>query len=210
MNGHPLTPHHGAPIRALFPGILGARSVKWLTNITVQLPESDNHYMQRDYKILPPEATDVLKAEKFWTCTPSMMDMPINSIIGAPEAGSRVVVDEEGCVEVRGYALPAGMDGPVVSVQVSGDGGISWVDAKLNFGGHEVVNGLNKIIESRRKVRWAWCLWTAKVKVEKGIGRVIVSKAIDFGGNTQPKDCQWNLRGVAYNAWGQADDLEVV
>jgi sulfite oxidase len=209
MNGHPLTPEHGAPIRALFPGILGARSVKWLNKVTVQLPESDNHYMQRDYKILPPDATDCLKAETYWDATPAMMDMPVNSIIGLPAAGSRVVLDADGCVDVRGYALPAGMDGPVVRVQVSGDGGESWVDAKLNFGGVDGARGI-ETVESRRKVRWAWCLWNAKVKVKKGVGRKIVSKAADSGGNVQPKECQWNLRGVAYNAWAEVEDLEVV
>jgi sulfite oxidase len=30
MNGRPLERDHGAPLRALVPGIAGARSVKWL------------------------------------------------------------------------------------------------------------------------------------------------------------------------------------
>src|ERR1700759_12597 len=103
MNNQPLTPNHGAPIRALFPGILGARSVKWLTKISVQLPESPNFYQQRDYKILPPEAADPRKAEPYWAATPSMMDMPVNSIVGVPAQGGRVVRDQDGCVLARGY-----------------------------------------------------------------------------------------------------------
>jgi sulfite oxidase len=209
MNGNPLTPKHGAPVRALFPGILGARSVKWLKRITLQLPESNNHYMQRDYKILPPEAADIKQAEKYWDSTPPMMDMPVNSIIGSPQNGSKVLLDENGRVEVRGYALPGGMDGPVVRVQVSGDGGESWTDAALDFGGHEKPDGLNST-EGRRRVKWAWCLWSAKVSVTKGAGRTILSKAMDFGGNVQPKESTWNLRGVGYNAWGQVDGLEIV
>jgi sulfite oxidase len=207
MNGQPLTPEHGAPVRALFPGILGARSVKWLNTITLQLPESDNYYMQHDYKVLPPEATDTQKAKKYWDRVPPMMDMPVNSIIGLPEPGSRVFVDDYGCVEVKGYALPAGMDGPVVKVEVSGNGGETWIQATLDFGTHDRPGRLET--SGDKKNRWAWALWTAKVPVKKGTGRKIVSKATDYGGNVQPKECLWNLRGVGYNAWGAADDLEV-
>ena len=33
MNGAPLPPDHGAPVRALVPGVTAARSVKWLTRV---------------------------------------------------------------------------------------------------------------------------------------------------------------------------------
>jgi sulfite oxidase len=208
MNGRPLTPEHGAPVRSLFPGILGARSVKWLNVITLQLPESHNFYMQHDYKILPVEAADAREAEKFWDKVPPMMDMPVNSIIGIPESGSRLSMDENGCVEARGYALPGGMDGPIVKVEVSGDEGQTWIEASLDFGGHGGSGQPVNPVE-RQRLRWAWVLWNAKVPVKKGIGRKIVSKATDYGGNVQPKDCLWNLRGVGYNAWGLADELEI-
>ena len=34
MNGRPLEPQHGAPVRLLVPGWYGMTSVKWLTRIT--------------------------------------------------------------------------------------------------------------------------------------------------------------------------------
>lgn len=37
MNGQPLTRDHGAPVRVVVPGVIGARSVKWLRKITVQV-----------------------------------------------------------------------------------------------------------------------------------------------------------------------------
>ena len=208
MNGKTLTVNHGYPVRAIFPGILGARSVKWLNRIHVQKQESMNHYQQRDYKILPPAAVDAEAAEKYWESTPPMHDMPINSVIGVPSSGSTVKVDESGTIEVRGYAVPAGMDGPVTKVEVSGNGGETWVEAELDFGGREKA-GLDTG-EDRQSVRWAWCLWKAKVRVEKGKEKRVVSKTTDWKGNVQPKEAAWTLRGVGYNAWGEADNLTIV
>jgi sulfite oxidase len=208
MNGKPLTPRHGAPVRALFPGILGARSVKWLNHISLQLAESHNFYQQHDYKILPPEATDSESASRFWASTPAMMDMPINSIIGIPATGATITRDENSTVEVRGYALPAGMDGPVCEVEVSGDDGKSWTNADLNYGGFDKPGLDTK--EGRKRVRWAWCLWKARVRVEKGNDKRIVCRAIDWKGNIQPKESDWNLRGVGYHAWGEVKDLDIL
>ncbi len=197
MNGEKLTPNHGFPVRVVVPGVAGARSVKWLDRVEVGTSESPNHYQQRDYKILPPEVTDMEAAEKHWDSTPALQSMPINSVISVPESGKRAKADEEGEVEVKGYALPSGEDGPVVRVDVSGDGGQTWKDAKILEGGE----GLGK---------WCWCLWEASVKVEKGKGRRIVTRATDKGGNTQDENRPWNLRGICYNGYGEATDLEVV
>ena len=101
MNPNPLPPNHGAPVRIIAPGIAGARSVKWLESITVQASESENHYQGRDYKVLPPEATNKEEAEKFWATTPALQDMPINSVIGVPQSGEAVKADTDGIIVVK-------------------------------------------------------------------------------------------------------------
>jgi sulfite oxidase len=206
MNGKPLKAEHGAPVRVIVPGVAGARSVKWLNKITIQKEDSENFYQQHDYKILPPEATDMEKAEHFWGKVDPLMDMPVNSIIGVPEDEEAVKADDDGLIEVRGYALPHGRDGPVTKVEVSGDGGKSWVEAELDYGSY----GDLSTEESREKVKWAWCLWTARVPVAKGRNQRVVSRATDAGGNTQEERSAWNIRGVGYNGWGCADGLTIV
>ena len=263
MNGSPLTAERGFPLRVVAPGIAGARGVKWLDRISVQAGESPNFYQQRDYKILPPEATDAAAAEGWWGRVPAIQDMPVNSVVAIPGRGETVVrrrrrkmkskgrmkvddVDEkkeeegeeegwgvgdeyEGKVYVKGYALPAGEDGPVVRVEVSGDGGLMWTDARLiapfsssysspsssssssSPGGKKQNQDPNDDEQQKHHTsKWAWTLWEAYVWMEPGQGRKILSRATDTAGNTQPACPQWNFRGVAYNGYGEVDELTVV
>lgn len=194
MNGQPLPVNHGFPIRIIAPGIAGARSVKWLDRITVQTDESENYYQHYDYKVLPPEATDAEAAKNHWHSTPAIQDMPVNSVIAVPQSGETLSSSAD--IVVEGYALPQGDQGPVKKVEVSTDNGKTWTDAKILSGTGE-------------RERWCWTLWRATVTFEKGEGRQILSRATDAGGNVQSADAQWNLRGVAYNGYGIARDLQV-
>lgn len=185
MNGEPLPSRHGFPVRVIVPGVLGARSVKWLDHIVVSDQESPCFYQRHDYKVLPPDAIDSESADKYWDLVPAMLDMPINAVVAIPETGSTVSLNSSGLVEVRGYAVPQGDQGPVVRVQVSGDEGNTWTDAeKIDDGGENAS-------------KWSWILWTAQLRMSKGRGKKIYARATDAGNNVQDeKRSTWNLRGV--------------
>ncbi|KAJ5669844.1 sulfite oxidase [Penicillium macrosclerotiorum] len=196
VNDGPLTANHGYPLRVVLPGITGARWVKWLDRITIQAKESPNFYQQYDYKILPPEAVNEESAEKHRSRTSPMYDTPINSVIAIPAEGEYVYLPSTGTVKVKGYAVPQGADGPITCVEVSGDQGRSWVNAKLNA--------------STYTSRWCWALWTADVRLAPGQKREIISRASDAGGNMQRSHSTWNLRGMGYNGYGRTTNLTVM
>jgi sulfite oxidase len=209
MNGHPLTINHGFPVRAVLPGIAGARWTKWLDNITVQAEESKNYYMQMDYKILPPFVETKQQAMEWWPRVPPIQGLPINSVIAYPEPNSTVQLTAEGGFDVGGYALPQGDDGPVVKVEVSTDSGQSWDEA-------EIVAPQNRewdTPEGKEKYRWAWALWKYTVPKEKARKITeetkIYSRATDAGGHMQDGSIPWNYRGVAYNAYGETTGLKI-
>ncbi|TDZ67351.1 putative sulfite oxidase [Colletotrichum trifolii] len=192
-NSKHLSPNHGAPVRVIIPGVAGARSVKWLDRITVQKMESSNFYQKRDYKVLPEEVNSAEEAEAHWDTTPALQDMPVNSVIVHPPSGSSVCRDDDGLVQIAGYAVPGGPDGPITEVGVSVDGSQTWTQADLQS------------VPSK----WSWTLWKAKIPVEAGSQRRILSRAKDRGGNRQQADATWNLRGVAYNGYGESRDVTV-
>ncbi|KAL9110118.1 MAG: hypothetical protein Q9227_005312 [Pyrenula ochraceoflavens] len=200
MNGEPLPVRNGAPVRVIVPGVIGARCVKWLDGIEVRQEESENHYQRRDYKILPPEAVDAESAKEFWDSTPAMMELPLNSVVAFPSEGAVVRRNSSGKVDVKGYATPQGESGPVVKVEVSGDGGRSWTEAEI----------LEEGETQGKRSKWAWVLWRAELSLGPGEGRRIISKATDKGGNQQQERSQWNLRGVGYNGYGENRGIQAL
>ncbi len=198
MNGEVLTPNHGYPVRVVVLGVLGARSVKWLDDITVSEKESPSFYQQHDYKILPADATDTKSATKYWDKVPPMLDNCINCVVLIPGDDETVQLTPGGTINVKGYAIPQGNDGPVVQVEVSTDAGKTWKQAKIEDAGD-------------MGSKWSWVFWQADVEIEKGENLRIFSKATDRSGNTQSLErSEWNLRGVGFNGYESTTGLTVV
>lgn len=81
MNGGPLESVHGFPLRVVVGGYVGARSVKWLSEITLQKGPSDNHYQAVEYKVFPPNVT----AENVDYSGGEMLgELPLNCVICTP------------------------------------------------------------------------------------------------------------------------------
>jgi sulfite oxidase len=178
MNGKPLTAEHGAPLRAVVPGFIGARSVKWLKKIVVSDRPSPNHYLAQAYKLIAEETPAAVAAAE------PLYEFAINSVICQPSEDTSA---SEGALQVRGFALPAGGEGRTIRlVELSVDAGNSWVAAKL----------VSPVQE------YCWVLWSAEVQVTALTERLTV-RATDSSGQTQPREMAWNAKGYQYNAWHQ-------
>ncbi|XP_026739148.1 probable sulfite oxidase, mitochondrial isoform X2 [Trichoplusia ni] len=188
MNGAPLPPDHGRPLRALVPGAPAVRSVKWLESITISEDESPSHWHQKDYRSF--------NASKTWetadfASAPPIYSLPVTSAICDPANGDTVKV-EDGCIEVRGYAYSGG-GAQIVRVDVSADGGRSWQQAERL-----------QADAAPPHQHYAWTLWTARVPVALGQPEVeLWAKATDSNFNTQPEKFEdiWNIRGLLSNAY---------
>lgn len=178
MNDEPLTAEHGGPIRLVVPGYLGARWVKWLDTIIVSTDESPNFYQQRDYKILPPTIESKQQAQSVWSRYPSITSLPLNSVIAS------VIPTSQSGLYVKGYAVP-GSSAKISAVELTIDEGKTWHEAKIVY----------------QEGKWSWTLWEAELEnvAENG---VVHSRARDENGVVQPRECDWNIRGVAFNGWG--------
>jgi len=178
MNGGPLTREHGFPFRVVVPGYIGARSVKWLTSISIEDQPSDNYFQQNDYKLLPMgmSADDAERGVGVM-----LGELPVNSALLAPLDGAEVVAGE---ITLRGYAV-AGSGRTVGRVDVSADGGATWQKATLDA--HSA---------------WTWTLWRACVTLQPGTAELVV-RAWDSAAQTQPEQLEtvWNAKGYMNNAW---------
>lgn len=179
MNGEPLAPEHGFPLRVVVPGFAGVRSPKWLAAIAVQDEPSGNHMQRRDYKLMPP---DVTEATVDWEEGLTIYGMPLNSAICEPARHATLTA---GRTALRGYAVAAARD--VARVDVSSDGGRSWTQAEL---------------ERDADAPWGWTFWTATLDLPHGEHELAV-RAWDSAGQTQPAspDDTWNFKGYLSAAW---------
>ena len=175
MNGEPLPPVHGAPLRVVVPGYVGARSVKWLERIELRSTPWPGHFQHVAYRLLPADGTPGPGAGL------PLGVVALNADVLSPADGETVAT---GPVEVRGYAF-AGGERHVARVDVSVDGGTTWTQAEL-------LEDLGQ---------WAWRHWRTTVDLAPGEHEIVV-RAWDSSAATQPEDeaALWNPKGYANNA----------
>jgi len=178
MNGQPLPPVHGAPLRAVVPGWIGARSVKWLTRINLREDPSDNYFQAKAYRLFPPQTGP---GNVVWETGLMLGEFNVSSVISSPVPGDTLPPGE---TAVRGWAFAG--ERRVERVDVSTDGGRTWRTADLE----------------PEKSRWTWRRWEARVDLPAG-SHELICRAWDSAAQTQPEDAAqvWNFKGYMNNAW---------
>ncbi|MGA5628450.1 sulfite oxidase [Streptomyces cellulosae] len=171
MNGEPLPPDHGHPVRVLVPSWVGIASIKWVGDIEVSAQPLFSPWNTTFYRLFGP---------------------------GHPEGGSAPLTRQtlKSAFELaRGATFPVGRGqvltgrswsgaGPVDRVDVSTDGGASWRQARL--------------LERPRPDTWTRWSVTWKPRT-RGTTRLL-ARATDTAGRTQPDVSVHNTQGYLFDA----------
>lgn len=175
LDGVPLPPQHGFPLRLIVPGWYGMASVKWLTRITVVPEPFRGYYQVQAYcaRQRPDEP-----GEPLTRILPRALMIPP----GIAEFPSRCRFVDRGPCRLRGRAWSG--FGPIDRVEVSLDGGSTWEEAHLQ---RDLEDG-------------AWCAWSLDWEASPPGEVVLCCRARDVTGRQQPLEQSWNLGGYANNA----------
>ena len=175
VNGQPLPPQHGFPLRLVVPGWYGMAHVKWLDRITVLTEPFQGIQQALQYR---------LKQSEEDPGVPLTRMLPRSLLIppGIPDFPGRQRFLEPGPCLLEGRAWSGWA--PVVRVEMSVDGGASWQEASL---GEEVGE-------------FGWAGWTFRWEDVRPGEYELCSRATDAAGNVQPVAPEWNYLGYGNNA----------
>jgi DMSO/TMAO reductase YedYZ molybdopterin-dependent catalytic subunit len=175
MNGGPLLPQHGYPLRLVVPGWYGMTHVKWLSRITVLAEPFEGYQQAHGYRLRsdPDEA-----GEPVTRIRPRSLMVPP----GIPDFFTRRRIVDAGPHVMRGRAW-SGV-GPIDRMEFSDDDGRTWWDVHLG---------------ALPRDPFAWRGWSVEWQALPG-DRVLCCRATDATGATQPLDPPWNVGGYANNA----------
>lgn len=173
MNGAPLPPQHGHPVRLVVPGWYGMAHVKWLRDITLTDTPFTGFQQSEAYRLRqePDEP-----GEPVTRIAPRALMAPP----GFPDFMTRTRVVRPGPQLLEGRAWSG--RAPIVGVETSADGGRTWHAAELDDQDH----------------RWAWRRWHTTWEATPG-QHVLSVRATDAEGHTQPLEQLWNRGGFANN-----------
>jgi DMSO/TMAO reductase YedYZ molybdopterin-dependent catalytic subunit len=178
MNGEPLTPAHGFPVRVIVPGWYGMGSVKWVTRISLIDHSFRGYFRTRPYTFIH-EGDDPNVLRK------PVTSLQVKSVITSPEEGATV---STGRLLVRGAAW-------------SGGAAISKVELAIGLprdSGGEGVWRPATILGPQTP--HAWVRWEVPVDLDRPGYFVLRCRATDERGDSQPLRADWNFRGVANNS----------
>ena len=177
MNGQPIPALHGFPLRAIIPGWEGAYSVKWLTSLRVIDKEFDGFWVATGYRyptkrVAPGSAVDPKDMAP-------LVGLAVKSLITRPLEGAILT---PGKVDVAGFAWAGETD--IARVEVSADSGATWQAARL----------------TGEQAKYTWRRFEFTFDAAKPESYLILSRATDANGRTQPVTAAWNPSGYLWNA----------
>jgi DMSO/TMAO reductase YedYZ molybdopterin-dependent catalytic subunit len=158
MNGAPLPPEHGFPVRLIAPGWYGVANVKWLSRIEVRDQRFTGRFMARDYVSIREEVLP--NGNIIWTFSTVGPDR----LKSAPAK----VVRHDGTHTVVGVAWGA----PIAAVEVRIDDG-QWNPAEL-------------IGPKASRRGFTWRFWKYEWGTPAAGEHTVTSRALDKAGNLQP------------------------
>jgi DMSO/TMAO reductase YedYZ molybdopterin-dependent catalytic subunit len=175
MNGAPLPPQHGYPVRLVVPGWYGMAHVKWLVGVDVVDAPFAGFQQAVAYRMRMDADESGAPVERI---APRALLVPP----GFPDFMSRTRVVRPGPIVLEGRTWSG--KAPVDRVEVSTDGGVTWDYATL---------------EPNTGHRWAWRRFTHEWAATPGRYR-LTARATTTDGETQPLAQAWNRGGFANNA----------
>ncbi|KAH9886564.1 hypothetical protein F4778DRAFT_773989 [Xylariomycetidae sp. FL2044] len=197
MNDAILPPDHGYPIRAIIPGYVGGRQVKWIEKIWITDKENESYFHIWDNRVVPSFVTNKdseLSLTMFHHPDTALYEQYLNSVIVRPSQGEKIVLRDVGKdkkYRVQGFAFN-GRGDAIKRIEVTLDGGQTWRYCVRRFPEAPVRHA---------KKFWTWCFW----HVDVDVGDLIVCDGIrvrawDVKMVTQPEEPTWNLTGSMNNA----------
>jgi sulfane dehydrogenase subunit SoxC len=175
INGRPLPPQHGFPLRLIVPGWYGMTHVKWLRSITVIDRPFAGYQQAKAYQFRTSDTDPGVPVARM---LPRALMVPP----GVPDFMSRTRFVEPSTQLIEGRAWSG--RAPIVNVDFSADGGASWASTALQ----DPVSP------------YSWRGWTYEWDATRAGEYELSSRARDAAGNVQPLDQSWNLEGVENNA----------
>jgi DMSO/TMAO reductase YedYZ molybdopterin-dependent catalytic subunit len=190
MNGKPLPPDHGFPLRLVMPGWYGMAQVKWLTRIEVIDRRYEGRHMARNYQSLravqSPDGT-------LWLDT-SISRNNLKSVIA--RVTRRRLPSKPGArfeYKIAGAAWGGPSRIETVEVQVDGE---AWQTAHID----------------QRNGGFAWVLWSLDWRDLAPGPHVLVSRAVNARGETQPTRAELRSRLISNrednSQWSRSVEIE--
>jgi len=177
MNGQPIPPSHGFPLRLVVPEWYGMASVKWLRTITA---------IAEPFRGVQQTVLYTYRRSEDEPGTPVTRKRPraLMAPPGIPEFLSRLRHVRSEPTRITGRAWSG--DGPVARVEFSADGGRTWADAEL-----DAPVG-----------RYAWARWSFRWEPPGPGDYELCVRATAAGGERQPLRSEevWNRGGYGINA----------